>query len=222
MRIPHRPRRLAALAAIAALSTAQAAPALAQGMGGALQATQPAPAESSADAPAVWEQEMRDELNRLNAGGELDADGFAAMSQVLGLLDLPRLPFTKADDITGKWRIRSIQVGQYGVFAYPFFGAVVKTVPGGLVFDKNTGSQRRAGSLTLDEAGRYAFMGGYYMQGEPANSHSSTKPNPTDEDRERDSEGVIINLGPGHALLLFRSKFFQGTTYSGEIYELKR
>ncbi len=200
-------RQILGMTVLAALAAAPARAALAQSVG-----------EGEA---ARWEREMREHVDALNASGQMAAEDRMAMAEVLDLLNLPRQPFTQADDITGKWRVRSLQVSQYGIYAYPYFGAVITPGTRYLGFNKNTGSQRRAGTLELKD-GAYAFLGGYYMAGEPTGAHSSTRPHPTDEDRERDSEGVLLNLGDGHALLLFASKFFQDAVYSGELYELRR
>lgn len=214
----HRLFRLFAAAAGAlALLAGPASTSLAQGMGGALSPTTAEPA----GAPARWEAEMRAQLDKLNATG-LGVEDHMAMAELLTLLDLPRQAYTAADDITGKWRIRSLQVSQYGVYAYPFLSGAVTPGTTYLGFNKSTGSQRRAGTLRLEGDGGFAFLGGDYMAGDPVGGHSSLKLNPTEEDRYRDSEGVMIKLGAGHALLIFASKFFQGETYSGEIYELRR
>jgi hypothetical protein len=139
--------------------------------------------------------------------------------EVLALLALPRLEVSAPLKLVGRWRVRSLQVSDRGAYAYPFFDCSFRQEgASGVIFQKDSGSQRRIGIVGADTADRLLFVGGsYYADDKGGAGYSALQEESVKIDPERDSVGAIYQLGPGHLIILFAPN-----RYGREIYELKK
>lgn len=145
-----------------------------------------------------------------------DTEGLAAKVDMLKLLDAPRQSIEGTRQFSRACRVRSLQAVSYGVFAYQFFPCRFRLEDGLVVFEKNSGSQRRAGLAALDEDGSLAFLGASYYSDEKPRRYSGLIRGATPEDRERDSIGRIYQIGEGRFLMGFAP--IEGRA---EIYEIR-
>lgn len=105
-------------------------------------------------------------------------------------------------DITGRWRVRSIQVNPHGTFAYPFFAASIARERGELRFAKTTGSQRRSGVLLPAGDGRsLVFLGGTTVNDEAPVAYSRIA-HPRSAPRDSDSVGRLVRIGARELLMV--------------------
>ncbi len=141
----------------------------------------------------------------------------AAVAEIQKLLDLPRQRISSPAELEGDWRVRSLQVSQFGAIAYPFFSCRIFPEAEALVFQKAKGSQRRHGLLGCSGDSKFLFLGGSYYEGDPVPSYSARRDHPTAADRERDSVGFLYKVGKDRAVMLFAPV---GGRW--EIYELVR
>lgn len=77
---------------------------------------------------------------------EYVADATRTLDEARDLLVQARQPMPLGD-ITGTWRVASIQLGSSGAFGYPYFTGRIQRDACGYHFAKATGSQRRTGEL---------------------------------------------------------------------------
>lgn len=121
--------------------------------------------------------------------------------------------------LAGRWRVRSIQASDLGIFVYPYFDAVIEPQGDGLRFRKTTGSQRRSGWLFArgDRGDEYVFLGGRTMNDAPPVGYSADEPDAAGP-RETDTVGVLYPLSPDQAVLLLDADREGGF----ELYELRR
>lgn len=156
------------------------------------------------------------------------ADGFVerenkeiatAAREVIRLLEAAKEKAPAAASLVGDWKVRSLQAGEYGVFAYPFFDCQFrKEGPRGIVFQKDRGSQRRIGLVGQGSDGKLLFVGGSYTEGSRhPRGHSALQDKGTAADPKNDSTAIIRQIADGHLLMIFAP-----TRYGCEIYELKR
>ena len=142
--------------------------------------------------------------------------GHDEVAGVQALLDA-RAMDRPADRLLGDWRCRSIQLGEYGLFSYPYFRCHIEQVEGGVRFRKASGSQRRTGSLHADGEARWVFIGSSHCNDDPVPDYSGLHGDGDGEDRERDSVGVLETLADGRLRMLLDVK-----PSRVEIYELIR
>jgi hypothetical protein len=142
--------------------------------------------------------------------------GHDEVTAVAALLDA-RAMARPVDRLPGDWRCRSIQLGEYGLFSYPYFRCHIEQVDGGLRFRKSSGSQRRTGWLHADIEGRWAFVGSSHYNDDPVPDYSGLHEDSDAEDRERDSVGILETLADGRLRMILDAKPGQV-----EIYELIR
>jgi hypothetical protein len=161
------------------------------------------------------EQAAATTRNTLQSIGAEDY-GHAEVAEVRALLDA-RAMARPADRLLGDWRCRSIQLGEYGLFSYPYFRCQIEQVDGGLRFRKASGSQRRTGWLHADGEGRWVFVGSSHYNDDPAPDYSGLHEDSDAEDRERDSVGVLETLADGRLRMILDAQ--PGRV---EIYELNR
>ncbi len=145
-------------------------------------------------------------------------DHVKVAKEVLSLLAMRRMEIPPALKLVGKWRVRSLQVGDLGAFAYPFFDCEFRQEgEAGVIFQKDSGSQRRIGIVGADAPGGLLFVGGsYYADEEGGGGYSALQEDSVKTDPERDSVGHIYQVGQGHLIILFAP-----TRYGREMYELK-
>ncbi len=152
------------------------------------------------------------------AAAETDADSQKALAEIRKLLAAPRKEIAGDKTLLGNWRVRSLQVGGLGAYAYPFFKcSITREGKSGLIFKKDTGSQRRSGLLAREGKDRYLFIGGSYYTDEAPITYSTLQDSSVKTDPERDSAGFLYQLGESHLLLVFTSEDGRG-----EIYELRK
>lgn len=140
----------------------------------------------------------------------------------LGLLKRARhsLPL---GNISGQWRIRSIQGEQFGrdhymVFAYPAFRARIDAASQcGQFFQKTTGSQRRSGYL-YPIAGRdaMAFLGGATVNDDPLMVYDP------DRDSPSNTAGQLIRIGANELLMVLDARPAAEGERSFELYYLQK
>ena len=144
-------------------------------------------------------------------------DGVKELPFLASILEAKPPPLT-VQDLTGAWKLRSVQSGFGGsVFSYPWFaGKISQRKDGSLFFEKTSGSQRRSGALFRHDGRTWVFLGGSTVNDDPqvgySGSGKSRKP------RESDSAGVLIRLGKGRLVLVVDGDSPQGW----EVYEMKR
>jgi Domain of unknown function (DUF4893) len=141
-----------------------------------------------------------------------DAYGPDDLKQANALLDLPRRALA-FNDVIGHWRCRSIQVGNLGTFAYPYFKCQIVRHGDGLYFEKLSGSQRRTGWLYRNGEG-FALLGGNSVNEDSPMRYSGL---PSGASTESDTLGSLQGLPDGRLLIVF-----DATPQSYELYELVR
>lgn len=139
-----------------------------------------------------------------------DAHGRDEIPGLEALLKRGR-PGVAAEELPGEWKVRSIQAGNLGIFSYPFFNAKIREVAGMLVFEKTSGSQRRSG-LLLPLGNHFALVGGKTVNDEPQRPYSNLG-----GERESDTIGTLVKIGPGELLILLDI-----SDSNFEIYHLKK
>ncbi len=115
----------------------------------------------------------------------------------------PRLPF-RAEDLTGKWRVRSLQ-GSLGLCVlYPYFNAEFRTENGRLIFQKTTGSQRRMGWVLPYRNDCMIFLGARTVNDDPPLHYSRLDPTipATSPRKESDSWGALYRIGDNQYLMV--------------------
>ncbi|MGF1656236.1 MAG: DUF4893 domain-containing protein [Verrucomicrobiales bacterium] len=133
------------------------------------------------------------------------------------LIEKPAAPLPES--ITGDWQVRSIQVDQGFIVAYPWFKARIVEHPesGRLFFEKMTGSQRKSGfldpSLVKDEL---VFLGGATVNEDPQIEYSGWSQ--ADQRKDSDTAGVLFALEVGRLVMVLDAR----DPGSWEVYELKR
>lgn len=178
-------------------------------------------AESKVD--TALQSAHRDALGTAEAGLNSSAEKFVtgqdlesakAAKELLAILKLPRQEITAPSSLLGKWRVRSIQTSDLGVYAYPFFDSrFYKGTDGEIVFHKNTGSQRSKGIVGKSSDGDLLFLGATYYDNEKPTTYSTLLEDKSQGTPERDRAGKVYQLKKNHLLMIFGA---------GEIYELKR
>lgn len=153
------------------------------------------------------------------------ADGEWTDKQALAVVDevlrAELLPIPPAGELTGAWRVRSIQGGLTGVFIYPFFKAKIEATGQGreLRFAKLTGSQRRSGRLlpAADERA-LVFLGGSTVNENPQVGYSRLDDTVDAPRRDSDTGGVFIRLSRDRYAMVLDA----ASPESFEIYDLRR
>ncbi|MCP5535533.1 MAG: DUF4893 domain-containing protein [Akkermansiaceae bacterium] len=150
--------------------------------------------------------------------GSASATTVAGAKEILALLAKPRIAPGKNVALNGKWKVRSCQVNQTGVYCYPFLPCEFRMeTETSINLIKNTGSQRRMGVIGDDGKGNLMFIGAKYYQGEPPGAYSGFQAEGVKTKPERDSYGYLYRLGKDHLILIFGE-----TVYGREIYEFKK
>lgn len=118
---------------------------------------------SSAAAPDY----LGDDLKEASLGGIVLAHALLARAR-------DPLPL---GDVTGPWRVRSIQASGHAVYDYPFFRASIARDGCGFDFRKTTGSQRRSGRLLpMDDGRSLAFLGTATVNDNPTGPYRPGNP----------------------------------------------
>ena len=163
---------------------------------------------------SILEAEKR--AKAVNEALPADAYGLADLPQVRELLAAPSLPLQRSE-LPGDWRCRSLQVGQLGVFVYPFFRCRIRKDKDKLFFEKLTGSQRRSGEIFEDPPNRFVLLGGQTVNEDPQRPYSATMKDWDEEDLDGDTIGVLTRKGKDRLLMIL-----DATADSYELYELVR
>lgn len=130
-------------------------------------------------------------------------------------------PLPPADELTGKWRVRTVVGSDLGVFLYPFFDARISKGehPGELLFEKTTGSQRRAGVLFPTETpNALVFLGGKATDYEGSLVYSRFADPKAPAPAPSDTAGVFFLTDKNRALMVLDVS----PAGAWEIYELRR
>ena len=126
----------------------------------------------------------------------------ADAERLAALLARPALPL---GGIAGGWRVRSLQLHDGTVYAYPFFDARIEADPCGHRFAKTTGSQRRSGVLYPIEGtpDRLAFLGAATVNDDPPRAYDPERPVETQFPGDANSAGWLQRIGPDELLMVF-------------------
>lgn len=153
-------------------------------------------------------------VDRLNANPEIPAGDADAKAVVEELLAEPHRPLSAAE-LTGDWKVRSLQGARYGIFPYPWFKARIEERDGRVFFQKLTGSQRRSGWLLPpgDGKGDWYFVGGATVNEDPQLPYSKAAGVSA---RESDTVGQVWGIAEGRVLMLL-----DVSDESYEVYQLK-
>lgn len=147
-----------------------------------------------------------------------DEETAAAAKALLALLELPRGKAPSPKALVGKWKVRSLQASERGVYAYPFFDCEFRAEGReGVVFHKDKGSQRRIGLIGKGENGHVIFVGGSYYSDESPAGYSALQDAGAKAGSARDSVGHVFQIKSNHLIIVFAP-----TAYGSEIYELKK
>ena len=177
------------------------------------------------DRPAVTVtiRQLLDQLpaRPIDASPEYMADEMASLDEARFLLDSASHPLPLGD-IRGTWRVKSIQAGRTGAYAYPYFAARIEHAACGYRFSKTSGSQRRHGKLLPMEgdASALAFLGALTVNDTiakpygPDNRMTQESFGPEDS---RNSAGRLLRIGP-HTLVMILDAGDKGF----ELYRLER
>lgn len=107
----------------------------------------------------------------------------------------PSLPL---GNISGEWKVQSIQGGNNTAYAYPPFRAWIgQGALCGQFFEKYTGSQRRSGRLyPIPDEQAMAFVGAKTVNDDPTLEYS------LHQDRPSNTVGKLLRLGDDELLLI--------------------
>lgn len=180
-------------------------------------------AANAADArlDQIWpehQERLRDAPRRvdaINANPEIPASDADAKAVVEELLAEPHRALDIAA-LTGDWKVRSLQGGRYGIYAYPWFKARIEQRDGRVWFEKISGSQRRSGWLLAppDDKGDWYFVGGATVNDDPQIPYSKTGGGSA---RDSDSVGTVWGISDDRVLMLL-----DVGDDGYEVYQLKR
>ena len=120
-------------------------------------------------------------------------------------------PVSPADLLEIK-KVRSIQIGQYGVFTYPYFSCRFKKTGSGVFFEKTSGSQRKSGPVFQNDDHTLVFLGASTVNNEPQRQYSGLT---RSKDTSHDAAGLIIKRGKTFLAL------FPGKGNQWEVYEFR-
>ncbi len=154
-------------------------------------------------------------VDAVNANPGIPAGDADAKAVVEELLAEPHRPLTAAE-LTGDWKVRSLQGGRYGIFPYPWFKARFEQRDGRVFFEKLTGSQRRSGFLLppADGKGDWFFVGGASVNEDPQVPYSKAAGGSA---RDSDTVGLVWGIAEGRVLMLL-----DVSNDGYEVYQLKR
>lgn len=143
-------------------------------------------------------------------GDDLKEESLRGIVLAHALLQRAREPLP-VGDVSGAWKVRSVQASGTSVYDYPFFSARIDRDDCGFSFRKTTGSQRRTGRLLSDtqtgQANALVFLGtatvndnrtGDYGPGNPPTG----TPAGSEGDRPVNSAGRLVRIGPDELLMI--------------------
>ncbi len=164
---------------------------------------------------AIFSSNLADIRDELKNGQDL-ADAKAELPFLDTVLAAKESPI-KPSDLTGEWKVRSVQQGTGGaVFAYPWFKCRISETDGGLLkFEKTSGSQRRSGKLYRHNGTSLVFLGGSTVNEDPQVGYQGKAAG--EEPAVSDSYGVLVRLSPGRYAIIMDL----GGPRGWEIYEIK-
>lgn len=126
-------------------------------------------------------------------------------------------------DITGAWRVASLQLSSRGAFGYPYFAGRIERDACGFHFAKTTGSQRRTGELLpMEDERTLAFLGTSTVNDDPTAAYDSTNPSPrlpSGSEGPTNSVGRLVRLGPDTLLMILDA---HADDNAFELYRLQR
>lgn len=100
-------------------------------------------------------------------------------------------------DMIGFKRVRSIQIeARDGIFTYPYFNCRFKQSDGNVLnvlFEKNTGSQRKSGYIYQNTSESLIFLGGWSVNNDPQTKYGG----------ENSVAGTVYKIGPRKAIMIF-------------------
>jgi hypothetical protein len=150
-------------------------------------------------------------LKNAEAAPKLQAKEKAELQRLKNLVSGERLKLIPSDLLKLK-KVRSIQIGKYGVFTYPYFNCWFKKTDRGIFFEKTTGSQRKSGLVFQNDDRSLVFLGTSTVNNDPQRQYSGFT---RAKDKSHDSVGLIIKCGKSY-LAIFPNK-----NNAWEVYEFK-
>jgi hypothetical protein len=134
------------------------------------------------------------------------ADETKALNEARELLNSARRAMPLGN-LTGAWRVASIQVGRTGGFSYPYFAGRIDRTTCGYRFSKTQGSQRRSGVLLpMPQDNRaLAFLGSSTVNekpGKPYGPGNQSLGQPSGPDGPVNSAGRLLRISPDTLLMI--------------------
>lgn len=178
---------------------------------------------SDRSAVTVPVRQLLDQLpaHPIDADPEDMADEVSSLNEARFLLDSASHPLPLGD-IQGTWRMKSIQAGRTGAYAYPYFSGHIERTACGYHFSKTSGSQRRNGELLpmpgSDTA--LAFLGTFTVNDDPTRPYGPDNRllgEPAGPQGPANSVGRLLRIGP-HTLVMILDADDKGF----ELYRLER
>lgn len=140
---------------------------------------------------------------------EFVADQSHALTEARDLLERARhsLPL---GDISGAWRVESIQLERTGGFSYPYFAGHIERTACGYRFTKTQGSQRRSGVLLpmQEDDHALAFLGVSTVNENPARPYGpDNRPmgQPSGPEGPVNSAGRLLRISPDTLLMILNA-----------------
>lgn len=153
-----------------------------------------------------WEDALRERLAAVETEYP-DEQNLDSIAQIRELIDRPRVKFDSRAELSGQWRVRSMQADDLGAYVYDWFPARIFTEAQALVFDKYSGSQRHRGLMAQIDEDRVFFAGAlYYGYEEPRMYSGHMDQGAANADRDFDTTALIYKVGPDHFLMAFAPK----------------
>ncbi|MCH8858334.1 MAG: DUF4893 domain-containing protein [Proteobacteria bacterium] len=153
----------------------------------------------------LFDQERLAALAESRAQGlaEVDAGGSTAdRAAAHAVLDPTPRPIT-AQDLTGTWRCRTMKLGGLApAMVYDWFACRFRQTPGGLYFEKLTGTQRISGYADPHDGG-FILLGAWTVGDERPKPYSGASPGVGTYTSSRDAAGAITGTGVGRARIEF-------------------
>jgi hypothetical protein len=136
---------------------------------------------------------------------EYVAEATRTLDEARDLLVQARQPMPLGD-VTGTWRVASIQFSSRGAFGYPYFTGRIDRDACGYHFAKATGSQRRTGELlAMEDERTLAFLGTSTVNDGRTAPYGPTNRSlglPAAPEAPTNSVGRLVRLGPDTLLMI--------------------
>lgn len=153
-----------------------------------------------------------DEANQQNFHDWFGANDKKELVRLQQLLTEPDLSID-VSQVIGKWKCRSTQLNNTGIYVYNYFNCQITKSDNKLFFEKTSGSQRKSGYLFPNGNNELVFLGGWTVNDDPQTVYSGLSQS---TDNQNDTVGIFVRKSNKLVALFPYSKNHY------EIYELIR